>query len=76
MGEALSTVAWPGPPCLWHRLSSQARGTHLTEAKQAGPDGLAKTGQGSAHRTGRGWGPLPASALTLQDTLGTTGTTS
>lgn len=51
---------------------SQARGTHLTDAQHVGHDGLAKTGQGSEHPAGLGQGPLPASALPPQDTLGTT----
>ena len=72
MGEALSTVAWPGPPP-GTAHPSPARGTHLTNAKQVGHDGLAEKEQGAEHLGRLGQGLLPACALTPQDTLRTTG---
>lgn len=56
------SARWPGLtlPALDTAYPSQARGTHLTSAKQVGHDGLAGTGQGSGHPAGLGQGPLPA----------------
>lgn len=66
---------WPSPalPALDAASPSQARGPHLTSAKQVAPDGLVGTGQGSGHPAEMGQGPLPAIALTPQATPGTAG---
>lgn len=76
MGEALST--WPGLALPAFGTGSPARHVALTSRKPNRQVQMVgqRQGKGQGTELGGAGGPLPASALTLQDTLGTIGTTS